>query len=142
MKEIKPLLQYRIDKPFEVNVILDLFLKDTGLKFFVGSTRLTESGLVLPKVYPYILILNDMSLEDGLLDGEMEGIKLSEFSNETGTHLFEFELHRVFHATGKSKTSNYQMPAKDVFDAYIKLGQTFHSEDDYDLSVLSCIQVK
>lgn len=96
-------------------------------------------GIVdMPTEYPYVLTVESDKVMGQLY---LTFVSLEQF-RDVG-ELFEFELKRTDLVSPYTVRFNrYQVPAKDVFDAYLKLGQTHHRDEDYDLEVISCRAVK
>ena len=96
-----------------------------------------------PKAYPYVVVFNEYEERNVL---ECRYVELADFENrdeDAKEHLFEFRLQRVYLTTPyRVRESDYQIPALDIFDAMVKLGQTHHRDEEYELKVLSWRQVK
>lgn len=96
----------------------------------------------LPKVYPYIAIVEDDDDHELLV---IHHVALSEFvaKDDGKDHLYEFVIRRKdLHSPYTEREIKYQVPAKDIFKAMVELGQTYHKDDQYDLEVVSWKQVR
>ncbi len=99
----------------------------------------------LPRKYPYILICNYVD-DDVFSHIATFGVTEDAFvatDPHVREHLYEFRIRRTgLESPYQIRESEHQIPAKDIFTAYMELGQTFHKDEEYLLEVLSCKQVK
>lgn len=86
----------------------------------------------LPEVYPYAIVVN--------CDDERNALRVSSVSFDTFKNsgkLFEFRLKKTsLISPYTSREFDYQIPASSVFEAHLKLGQTYHKDEEYDIEVL------
>lgn len=95
-----------------------------------------------PLDYPYIAKMN-VNNENELIYVDYIDPRMFESSDEDNTYLFEFELMRTSNTFPyRQNITVYQIPGKDIFEATLLLGQTFHRSDVYDLKILNWKQVK
>lgn len=140
MKKLRELI-YRIDRPLELSAVVDDVFKEYELNKS-GETHDVCLG-VPPEVFPYIVIVN-LRAESSTVD--IEYVTPADFINrEEGAkeRLFEFRIKRTDRDSPyRVRESDYQIPARDLFEAHLKLGQVHHNDDRYELEVLSWKQVK
>ena len=118
---------------------------DDAIRDYLGdkSNDYTTHPYTMPTDYPYVLVLDD---DDERVALECRYVTLVDFENrgeDAKPHLFEFRIRRVYLTTPyRVRESDYQIPARDIFEAMVQLGQTHHRDEEYDLTVLSWRQVK
>lgn len=98
--------------------------------------------LEVPTEYPFVALLND---DDERCNIEFQYVKPSDFIciDDGSQRLFEFQLRRSMTSSPyRVVESTYQIPAKDIFEAHLKLGQTMHRSEEYELEVVSYQQVR
>lgn len=148
MKEIKPKHMYRIDRPLDLTHVLSLFLNNPD-DVFVCTDETNRQLENRPDIFPYIAVFHnvDLSMSGGLLSADVEFITVGAFANreqgfESNLRLFEFHIKRTYTESLNVRVSRYQIPARDILEAHVKLGQAYHNDDSYELEVLSCTQVR
>lgn len=86
----------------------------------------------LPDIYPYAIVIN-CDDENKVLC--VSSVSLDAFKNSG--KLFEFRLKKTsLTSPYTSREFNYQVPASNAFNAYLKIGQTYHKVEEYDIEVL------
>lgn len=116
-------------------------LKDLNYLQLVKYFRL-KGYQELPKVYPYVAIIENDDAHELLV---IHHVALGEFfAKEDGkSHLYEFELRRSDRESPyRVRETKYQVPAKDLITAMLRLGQTHYCDDEYELEVVSWKQVR
>jgi len=144
MKELKAKHMYRIDRPMELSDTLTFFLHNST-DVFVCTDGLKEQLAKAPDIFPYIVVFRnvDLFMSGGLLGADVEFITIGSFANcDNQLRLFEFEIKRTYTESHNTRVSKYQIPARDIIEAHVKLGQAYHNDDSYTLEVLSCSQVR
>lgn len=95
-------------------------------------------GLHLMPEVPFTVTFEVDSLNEHVY---LDFVSPDDFMNkepEAKTQLFEFRIRRTMLTSPYTiKETNYQIPARDIFDAHVQLGQTHHRDEEYDLEVLS-----
>lgn len=96
-----------------------------------------------PESHPYVVVFNEDEDRNYL---ECRYVELADFENrgeDAKEHLFEVRIRRVYLTTPyRVRESDYQIPARDIFEALVALGQTHHRDEEYELKVLSWRQVR
>lgn len=94
----------------------------------------------LPKVYPYVLVCNFID-DSCFAHIDVFGITADHFENrgeDAKEHLFYFRIRRTQNVSPYVvKETDYQMPGRDILEATMKVGQTFHRDEEYDLEILN-----
>lgn len=129
-------LTYLVERPTDFYQIVDELKDRIGVGHLPTPIVISEYvafvDVTLPKVYPFAIVIN---CDDEHTVMSVSSVSLDAFKNSG--KLFEFRLKKTSLVSPyKVREFDYQVPAKDVFEAHMKLGQTFHCDEDYDLEVL------
>lgn len=137
--------QYLIEQPGELLDAIDLSKQRADLEEFGATEVLTEYTRLMspiPTTYPYVVVIE---AGDEITTLICTFVKPSAFTAlpDDKEHLYEFSLRRSgLESPYKVRESKYQIPARDIFEAHLKLGQVHHRDEEYDLEVLSWLQVR
>lgn len=122
--------------------ICNWHLKDLTHDRLMEHHRIKGSRDIPQNEFPYILTVETDDENEILV---VNYVQLKEFvsDSEAPEHLYEFKIRRTYATSPyRVKESAFQIPAKDIFDAHLQLGQIHHRDDEYDLEVISWIQVR
>lgn len=136
------LAMYLVERGTDIHEIIDRHKKDIDkghiCTYQVIRNSVHIEGGVLPNVYPYVLVLATDD-ERGKITATQ--VTLNHFK-DSGT-LFEFRLKKTnLTSPYTSREFDYQVPAKDIFEAHLMIGQTYHNDVEYDIEVLHWNTVK
>lgn len=130
---------YLIEGIMQLPMAIDAYFAETERT----SEHVDIRGGEPPENYPYIVVFAEYGEHDVL---ECRYVELADFENrgeDAKEHLFEFRIRRVYLTTPyRVRESDYQIPARDIFEAMLRLGQTHHRDEEYELTVLNWRQVK
>lgn len=130
--------QYLIERPMELSEALrELFVEideDQGdYHIMTGET---------PMHYPYVVFF-EVNTENSIVDCHYVGLSAFRLEASDKVKLFEFNLRKTEHTSPyRVREFSYQLPARDVVDALVKLGQSHSKDELYELEVLTIEQVK
>lgn len=126
---------YLIERPLEFYTVID------EIKSLIGLGHVTTSEVIdhyvvmdreLPATYPYVMVVNCDDERNVLL---VSVVNLSDFKGVG--KLFEFRFKKTsLTSPYKVQEIDYQIPAIDIFEAFLKLGQTFNKDEEYVIEVL------
>lgn len=133
---------YLIERGTDIHDIIDNHKKDIGIShvctYQVIRDNVYIEGGTLPNVYPYVLVLD---IDDERCGITVAQVTLDHFKNSG--KLFEFRLKKTMLTSPySSRELDYQVDASDIFEAHLKLGRTFHHDEEYEIEVLSFNAVK
>lgn len=138
--------KYLIERLGELDLAIDDFKPRADAACWTATELLANghvSGLdQTPTAFPYICVMDGDDVHNQI---SCVFVKVGDFAAEPddNDHLYEFNLRRTgLESPYQVRESKYQIPARDIFEAHLKLGQVHHRDEEYDLEVISWQQVR
>lgn len=139
--------KYLIERAGELDAAIDHFkIRIGGLEYMEAAEILTSSHTwfvtPIPTVYPYVVVVDGDDERDSI---SLTFVKPSAFTAlpDDPSHLYEFSIRRKdLNSPYRVHETKYQVVALDIFEAHVKLGQTYYRDEEYELEVISWQQVR